>query len=147
MNERDLNESVDDAGADRPEERKTVTVNCAHANGLMLRLYQNHDHDDKDAKPAYETVDLKGGGNQVDARFMECWQKENPDSDLVRNGTVVIIDPEEERKRAEGEGGKPGEDNIVERPEKESSIDAPAPKQDGEDDGEKKSPGNEPTAA
>lgn len=126
------------------KQRETITVSCARPGGLVLRLYKNHEREDN--PPQYETVTLNGGTNTLDKRFVDCWLEENPDADLVKNGTISIVDPEDEkRERAKFEGGKPGVDNIVERPDKEASITDPEPEK--ENDGKEQSSGNETPAA
>lgn len=108
----------------------TVNVACSIKGGLVLKLYKPAIRDDGSVMPDPERapVTLKHGGNVVDADFMKAWLEENAGSDFVLRNQVHII----ERKEIDGE---PGVDNVVERPEQESSIDAPAPKQDGEQDG------------
>jgi hypothetical protein len=108
------------------DERKNVTVICNHASGLQLRLYKNHHTGDAMGKmpdPKQDTVQLKGGSNQVDAGFLSAWLDENEGNDLLLNGTITIVEPKEKGEH----DGEPGKDNVVERPDNESSVDAPAP--------------------
>lgn len=127
-------ERIDDYGRGRLEQpnekRKTVTVNCAHPNGLQLKLHREHHHEKsmgpKIPDPEKGIVTLAPGLNEgVDKAFVDAWLEENKGSDLVKNGTISVVD--EQKQHA---GGKPGEDHIVDKPDNESSIDAPAPKAD-----------------
>lgn len=114
-------------------EKKLVTVACAIKGGLVLRLYKPHFREEGAVMPDPEAapVTLKHGGNpNIDADFMKAWLEENAGSDFVRNKMVYVVEPKE---RADGDG-EPGVDNVTERPDKESSIDAPAPKAEGEED-------------
>lgn len=115
------------------EKKKLVTVACAIKGGLVLRLYKPHFRDEGTVMPDPEAapVTLKHGSNpNIDAGFMKAWLEENAGSDLVAKKQVHVIEPKE---REEGDG-EPGKDNVTERPDKESSIDAPAPKAEGEED-------------
>lgn len=111
--------------------KNLVTVACSLPTGLVLRLYKPH-HDQRtggmlpDAEAA--PVTLKHGSNQnIDADFMNAWLEENSGSDFVLKKQVYVIEPKEKGEN----DGEPGKDNITERPDKESSIDAPAPKAEG----------------
>ncbi len=114
-------------------EKKLVTVACAIKGGLVLRLYKPHFREEGTVMqdPEAAPVTLKHGSNpNIDAGFMKAWLEENAGSDFVRNNMVHVIEPKE---REDGDG-EPGVDNVTERPDKESSIDTPAPKKDGEED-------------
>lgn len=97
------------------EENSTVTVHCHRKGGLQLRLTKS---------PELGTVTLKHGANPgVSGEYMKIWLDENQDASI--RALVTIEEPA-------SVSGEPGIDTIAARPEKESSIDAPAPKKDGE---------------
>lgn len=91
-----------------------VVVNCTLRQGLQLRLYRDHEGVNT------ATVPLRFGANLVEDSFMRAWWQENQDSPFVRNGTISVAAATEPE-------GPVGEDVIAERPEVESSVDAPAP--------------------
>lgn len=99
-----------------------VTVFCGHRGGLQLRLHKPHHADNPrmlQPDPEQLVVLNHGANPNIDRAFIEAWREENAGGDLVKLVTIA--------EQVEVEGGKPGEDHVTDRPDKEASITDPAP--------------------